>query len=124
MKVETSNGDLIDRVTILHIKSSKITNTDQNKNILNEYTILLELMKSIGVTVNSMEYQRLLTVNTRLWDVEDKLRVIEKSKQFDTIFIELARQVYYMNDERAAIKKDINLKTGSLLIEEKSYGKY
>jgi hypothetical protein len=93
-------------------------------NISREYHLLKGAIEDIGITSESSEYLRLKEVNLKLWHIEDKIRIKEAKNEFDSGFIELARSVYYKNDIRAAIKKEINLKYHSQLIEEKEYVKY
>ena len=127
MKIEVSNGEILDKITILVIKSKKITDPIKLKNINNELDELQPFLDVVGYesnsTVNSL-VKELESVNEKLWDVEDKLRDKERSKQFDDEFIQLARDVYFTNDERARIKKNLNEVTNSKLVEEKSYQKY
>lgn len=125
MKIEVSNGEILDKISILAIKKSKIQDKAKLENVYHEYQTLLPYFDQI---VNNQQlgdlYWNLSAVNTELWDVEDKLRELEKSRTFNTEFIELARSVYYLNDRRAELKKDINVLSGSDLIEEKSYKDY
>ena len=118
MKVEVSNGEVVDKITILKIKLDKIKDSDKLENIKKEYRILSPYMESFEV---KREFENLHAINFLLWEVEDNIREKEKIEEFDEEFISLARQVYRLNDERARIKKTINEKTGSELIEEKSY---
>ncbi len=124
MKVEISNGELVDKVTILHIKQQKIKDAGKLANVKKEYDILRHDMANIGITLDSAHFQELLAVNLTLWDIEDKIRRKEALAQFDEEFIALARSVYFENDKRAAIKKQINKETGSALVEEKEYIEY
>jgi len=125
MKIEVSKGEVLDKISILAIKKSKIQDKVKLENVYHEYNILLPYFDQI---VNTQQlgdiYWNLSAVNTELWDVEDKLRELEKSRTFNTEFIELARSVYYLNDRRAELKRDINILSGSDLIEEKSYEDY
>ena len=127
MKIEVSNGEILDKITILVIKSKMITDPIKLKNINNELDELKPFLDVVGYvsnsTVNSL-VKELESVNEKLWNVEDKLRDKERSKQFDDEFIKLARDVYFTNDERARIKKHLNEVTNSKLVEEKSYQKY
>ena len=127
MKIEVSNGEILDKITILVIKSKKITDPTKLKNINNELDELKSFLDVVNYesnsTVNSL-VKELESVNEKLWNVEDKLRDKERSKQFDDEFIKLARDVYFTNDERAKIKKNLNEVTNSKLVEEKSYQKY
>jgi len=124
MKIEISTGELVDKVSILSIKNKKIINKDKLKNISKEYNIILKSMEAAGIYLTSNEYKALETINLKLWDIEDRIRAKEAKKEFDDEFIQLARSVYFKNDERARIKKEINLKYGSGIIEEKEYMKY
>ncbi|MFW6052478.1 MAG: DUF6165 family protein [Desulfosalsimonas sp.] len=124
MKVDVSLGELVDKVTILAIKSERIAEPEKLKNILKEFEILKGAMNSAGINTESPEYRRLYKINSRLWDIEDAIRGKEAAKNFDGDFIELARSVYFNNDERAAVKREINIRYGSELVEEKSYRSY
>lgn len=119
--IQTSNGDLIDKITILEIKQDKITDIDKLNNVVNELSLLI---KTIDVSIVKSLYQELKQINLELWDIEDKLRIKESKKEFDSEFIELARSVYFTNDKRAAVKRQINIKTKSGLVEEKQYVSY
>jgi hypothetical protein len=119
MKIEVSNGEIVDKHTILIIKYNKITDELKLKNIKQELAIIDEML--IKINFQPKDYDNLLMINETLWDVEDELRLCEENKRFDDYFIALARQVYHLNDERAAIKKKINIDTNSQLTEEKSY---
>jgi len=116
-------GELIDKITILEIKQINIKSTSALSNINKELGYLSEIVKnSDGVSELITELkQQLLDVNKRLWQVEDEIRDKELKQEFDRIFIELARKVYRLNDERAKLKKDINQVLKSELVEEKSY---
>jgi hypothetical protein len=124
MKVEISNGELVDKVTILSIKRNKIKSPEKLKNIEKEFNTLYQNMTGLGIDEESAEYQELLQVNQILWDVEDELRKKEAAQTFDDEFIELARKVYFTNDKRAEIKRRINTLTKSEFVEEKTYVKY
>ncbi len=124
MQIDISIGELVDKVSILSIKSRKIQNPDKLQNILNELELLQTKMESVGITFQSPEYCQLEEINQTLWDIEDRIRIKEAEKVFDDEFIELARSVYFQNDERAAVKRTINITYGSALIEEKSYASY
>ena len=118
-RVPVSIGEYIDKITILAIKSRRITDKDKVQNVLRELNqlILLDSEKIIDTDL----YRKLIRVNEDLWEVEDAIRVKEKNEQFDDEFIELARSVYRLNDRRADLKRQINLQYESELIEEKSY---
>lgn len=124
MKIDISTGELVDKVTILAIKLEKISDPSKVKNIRKEYELLLQPMTDCGIGTDSEEFLALKGVNLKLWEIEDRIRVKEAQKAFDSEFIELARSVYFTNDRRAEIKKRINLATGSELVEEKEYVDY
>ncbi len=124
MKVDVSIGEVVDKVSILAIKLKKMADPDKINNVQKEYNALVVPMNEAGVTVDSDEFTRLAEVNLKLWDIEDKLRLKEVTASFDEEFVELARSVYFTNDQRAAIKREINLKFGSELVEEKEYVDY
>ncbi|MCB1582408.1 MAG: DUF6165 family protein [Marinicella sp.] len=121
-----SVGELLDKITILEIKAEKIKDVDKLKNINHELKLLNETWMETGLSNEQTESLKddLKTVNLRLWRIEDDIRIKEKNREFDDEFIRLARSVYYENDDRAKIKKAINLVTGSELVEEKSYESY
>lgn len=121
-----SVGELLDKITILEIKSEKIKDEDKLKNINHELSLLTEIWSKGGFEGDEMNALRadLKAVNLSLWGIEDDIRIKEKDKAFDDAFIALARSVYFENDKRAKVKKDINLLTGSELVEEKSYQDY
>jgi len=123
MKIEVSNGELLDKLSILEIKQKKINDPQKLVNIKGEYSLLNPLAGVLLEAVRS-EYEELLTINQQLWDIEDTIRELELNKDFSEIFIQTARSVYQLNDERSRIKKEINLKTNSGIIEEKSYSGY
>ncbi|HHE37704.1 MAG TPA: hypothetical protein ENL20_03930 [Candidatus Cloacimonetes bacterium] len=124
MKIEISTGELVDKVTILEIKTEKFVDPQKLANVVKEYELLKKDMNSLGITVDSDEFKRLKEVNIKLWHIEDDIRIEEANNNFDDKFVQLARSVYFENDVRAAIKKEINLKFGSELIEEKEYVEY
>lgn len=119
MKIEVSNGEIIDKYTILQIKQVKITDILKLADINKELKVLEKAKKSIIVTLEM--YASLLDVNLKLWEIEDEIRLCEKEQRFDDYFINLARQVYILNDQRAQIKYEINKFTNSKLVEQKSY---
>lgn len=122
MLIEVSIGEVLDKMSILTIKLNKIEDTDKLRNVSKELSYLTtNIDKDI---LNDDLYTELCGVNLRLWEIEDDIRECERKGQFDDEFIRLARAVYHRNDERAEIKKKINLKYGSQFIEEKSYTKY
>jgi len=123
MKIEVSNGDVIDKLTILEIKLEKITDATKLKNIRKEYDNLSMNGNNI-LDKNDSLYLGLKEVNLKLWEIEDRIRDFERKKDFGRAFVETARMIYFSNDLRAKIKREINIKTGSDLIEEKSYEDY
>lgn len=126
IKVELAYGELLDKVTILQIKSERITDEDKLANVNKELELLNKLWnmdEKSSVDISS-EFTALKEINEKIWDIEDGIRDKERVKEFDQEFIELARSVYFSNDKRAEIKRAINLKFGSDLIEEKSYSDY
>jgi uncharacterized protein DUF6165 len=124
MNIKVSNGELVDKVSILSIKLEKIKTEAKLKNIRHEFDLLYACMESIGINVDDSDYKDLMAVNECLWDIEDRIRIKESRQEFDDDFIQLARQVYFENDKRSEIKRRINLGTGSDLIEEKEYTDY
>ena len=126
IRVPISPGELIDKITILEIKSERMTDAKKVANVRTELEMLLNTWQaSHYATVDiASEWGSLKEINTKLWIVEDDIRDKERAKQFDARFIELARAVYVINDERAAVKRKINDKLGSKIVEEKSYADY
>jgi vacuolar-type H+-ATPase subunit I/STV1 len=127
MKIEISNGELLDKLSILEIKEKNISDPTKLENIKNEFN---ELKPLANIIFNDFSpqikdlYSRLSEVNNELWVIEDDIRECERNKNFKSKFIELARSVYFTNDKRSVIKKEINILTKSGLIEEKSYEDY
>lgn len=121
-----SVGELLDKVTILQIKAERISDQAKLENINKELRVLTALWEASPYSQSDLNenIQALKEVNEALWDIEDRIRDKEKDQNFDQEFIELARSVYFTNDKRAEIKKTINTKTGSELVEEKSYSDY
>jgi hypothetical protein len=126
ISVPISYGELIDKITILEIKSERIRDAAKLANVRTELDLLAETWASNAASGTDIAAERdaLKRVNEALWDIEDRIRLKEKAKAFDAEFIELARSVYIRNDERAQVKRAINDKLGSLLVEEKSYEDY
>lgn len=123
MKIEVSNGELIDKLSILEIKSERISTPEKLDNISKELDVLQKATSEILPLCRS-QYLKLKKVNEKLWDIEDRIRDMERNANFNKEFVQTAREVYINNDTRAAIKKEINHITGSELSEEKSYQKY
>jgi hypothetical protein len=126
ISVPVSYGELIDKITILEIKSERIKNASKLANVRVELDLLNGTWQADSTARSDIAAERdaLRRVNEALWDIEDRIRVKEKAKAFDAEFIALARSVYIRNDERAVIKRAINEKLGSTLVEEKSYEDY
>lgn len=127
MQVEVSIGEFFDKLSILELKMLNIEDEVKLTNIRKEFELLnptaIKILEAFGDELKGL-YLKLSRVNGELWVIEDKLRDLEREKRFDDEFIELARSVYFTNDRRSVVKKDINLLTGSELIEEKSYKDY
>jgi hypothetical protein len=123
MKIEVSNGEIIDKLTIIQIKLERIKDREKLANLKREYDELVKVSSLIIGTSDPL-YKALYEVNCELWDIEDHIRDLERNKDFGNDFIETARAVYIKNDRRSEVKREINLKTLSGLIEEKSYEKY
>lgn len=127
IQVPISPGELIDKITILEIKAANIADAAKLANVQVELQLLQDTWRTSGHADRhniDAEWQQLRDINKKLWDIEDDIRDKERERKFDQEFIELARAVYITNDERAAVKKQINTKLGSKIVEEKSYAKY
>jgi hypothetical protein len=126
INVPVSPGELLDKITILRIKSARMRDASKLANVRTELEALERIWSAspyAAIDVAS-EVSALLAVNERLWTIEDDIRDKERAQSFDGEFVRLARAVYIENDERAAIKRRLNVKLGSSLIEEKSYADY
>ncbi|HKL67567.1 MAG TPA: DUF6165 family protein [Bacteroidales bacterium] len=123
MKIEVSNGEIIDKLTIIEIKLERIKDLNKLSNLRKEFKVLDEVAEGI-ISRDDALYRELYEVNTSLWDIEDRIRELEKGKDFGDEFIKTARSVYFTNDRRAELKRLINEQTGSDLREEKSYEDY
>ena len=126
IKVEISYGEFLDKLSILEIKSERIKDAAKLENINRELTLLRALWQtdpksSIDIEAEMSEMK---VINETLWQIEDDIRDKERARCFDEAFIELARAVYYRNDERSDVKRRLNKKLGSQLVEEKSYADY
>ena len=124
---EISVGELFDKITILNIKTKKINDTEKLFNIKNELNFLNNQASSINVKDQdslSQNINKLQSINEELWDIENQKRECEANKDFGEKFIQLSRDVHFKNDIRAQIKKEINLLTDSIIVEEKEYSKY
>ena len=129
MKIEVSNGEIIDKYTILEIKLSEIKDTKKLVNIQHEYDVLTPVVENMYAETKDENHLKqlqnnLLEVNKKLWKIEDDIRECERANDFGKTFVDLARAVYYTNDDRSDVKKEINKYTGSDLVEEKSYEEY
>jgi Family of unknown function (DUF6165) len=126
ISVPVSFGELIDKITILEIKAERIGDPAKLANVRVELELLNATWAAHAASAVAIDGERasLRAVNEALWDIEDRIRVQEKQKAFGATFIELARSVYIRNDERAQLKRAINEKLGSTLVEEKSYENY
>ena len=129
MRIEVSNGEIIDKYTILEIKLQEIKDEAKLANVKKEHGTLKTVFNHIYNETHAQDvlaelHTDLLNINKTLWNIEDQIRDCERDETFGSDFIELARSVYYTNDERAEVKKQINQLTGSELVEEKSYQEY
>lgn len=123
MEIEVSIGEIVDKLSILKIKKNNISDDKKLININKEYFYLYHKVFQ-ELNVDELDFNTLYVVNEELWSIEDKIRLKEKNKEFDDIFIDLARSVYVTNDKRSEIKKVINKKYNSTFVEEKSYKPY
>ena len=124
--VPLSPGEMLDKITILRIKAARMSDPTKVANVKHELALLEQTWKDSGAAAVNIgnEEANLTLVNEKLWVIEDDIREEERAKRFGEKFIELARAVYFTNDERAAIKKRINTAMGSNIVEEKSYKSY
>jgi len=127
MKIETSNGELLDKLSILELKQKNILDEKKLANVKVEFEELnplaLIIFKENSPIISEL-YLKLSQINAKLWKIEDDIRQCEREKSFESKFVQLARDVYYTNDIRSELKKEINILTKSGLIEEKSYEDY
>ncbi len=124
--VPISPGELVDKITILKIKSERIGDEKKVHNVRLELDLLQrtwQLSDFAGTDIDT-QTQQLKSINEKLWEIEDRIRLKESAAAFDDEFVELARSVYFTNDERSRVKREINELLGSELIEEKSYQDY
>ena len=126
MQVPVSPGEVLDKITILEIKSERMTDPGKLANVRAEQALL---QKTWAENIRDTEtirtlHEQLKEINETLWEIEDDIRDKERAREFDDRFIELARAVYVTNDKRSAVKKELNLHLGSGIIEEKSYQDY
>ena len=127
MKIEISNGELLDKISILELKINNIKDKEKLVNVYKEFNELNPLAEVLFENYDSdlqNHYTELEYINTQLWKIEDDIRECERNKDFGYKFVELARSVYITNDKRCEVKKIINLLTESGFVEEKSYKEY
>ena len=126
MKVELSLGDVVDKISILQIKSKKMSDPSKRRNVERELRALtMAWQEEAYPDLEALpQWEALLQVNQKLWGVEDDLRMLERQQDFGERFVLLARSVYFLNDQRAALKRSINDLLGSTLVEEKLYPDY
>ncbi len=126
LKVDVSAGEFLDKITILEIKSERIKDEEKLRNVHKELDLLRKIWVESPLSQNDVSSQvgDLKRVNESLWEIEDKIRLKEAAQSFDDEFVQLARSVYKINDERASIKRQLNRILGSELTEEKSYADY
>ena len=127
INIPISYGEAIDKLTILDIKKTKITNQDKLVKITVEFNLLVEALSELkkdNIEEFNNFYSKLKEVNMNLWEIEDQIRICEKNKKFDNEFLELARSVYKLNDKRFDLKNNINLSFNSALAEQKHYEEY
>jgi len=124
--VPIAYGDLIDKITILEIKSERLEDPDKLANVQTELKMLQDIVDEQGLTSDAILglKQSLKDVNTEIWDLEDEVRDCERKSSFEDNFIRIARAIYRTNDKRAAVKREINIEVGSAIVEEKSYASY
>jgi uncharacterized protein YukE len=126
IKVPISPGELLDKITILEIKSERMKDEEKLANVRRELALLNQTWSESVNTDDTVQriHNRLKEINEVLWRIEDDIRDKERTREFDDRFIELARSVYFTNDKRAAAKKELNTYLGSEIVEEKSYQDY
>ena len=126
IQVPVSPGEVLDKITILEIKSERMSDPEKVANVKVELALLQETWANSvsGDSVINDLHTQLKEINEALWEIEDDIRDKERAGEFDERFVELARSVYFTNDRRSKIKKDLNLHLGSEIVEEKSYQDY
>jgi hypothetical protein len=125
VRIPISVGELIDKLSILQVKKTKITNQEKLNHILKEFETLYNIASNFLIDEKIFNlYHELVFTNSSLWEVEDLLRIQESQKTFDDEFVKLARKVYHLNDERYRVKTEINILTSSDIIEIKEYVEY
>jgi hypothetical protein len=123
MKIEVSIGEIVDKLSILQIKTEFIKDEEKLNNVKKEYDYLYNIVFN-EMKIEQSDFFNMVSINQELWKIEDDIRDKERAKEFDDEFIRLSRAVYVTNDKRADVKKVINIKYGSLFVEEKSYQQY
>jgi hypothetical protein len=126
IQVPVSPGEVLDKITILEIKSERIKDADKVANVKRELELLSASWLAAVEQDDSVRriHAELKTINEALWEIEDDIRDKERAREFDQVFIDLARSVYVTNDQRANAKKELNIYLGSEIVEEKSYQDY
>ncbi len=126
IEVPLAPGELVDKITILEIKSERIDNPDKLENVRRELDFLRSVHErhEVGTPETVRLGKSLKSVNEAIWELEDQIRDYERSNDFGEGFVEVARKIYRTNDQRAALKRDINIHLGSEIVEEKSYAAY
>lgn len=121
---EVSLGELVDKISILRIKAKKISDVDKIKLVNEEHSVLLSTLSNLKLDSINDYLEKLEDINTQLWEIEDDIRECERKKDFSSKFVDLARAVYITNDQRFALKSEVNNKYGSSIKEVKSYEEY
>jgi hypothetical protein len=126
IEIPVSLGELLDKISILEIKSEKIANEDKLENIRHELRLLLQKFDETGLSGDQISNLRndLKKTNLEIWNAEDVIRDLDRNKDFGENFIATARSIYRLNDARASVKKEINILLGSKIVEEKGYSAY
>ena len=126
VNIPVSLGELLDKISILEIKSIKISNESKLTNIKKELSGLKKVLENLNINFSEIKklYEELYKINLGLWEIEDSIRILEKNKNFEKDFIDLARSVYITNDKRFQVKNEINKLFNSNYVEEKSYEDY
>jgi hypothetical protein len=121
LKIEVSNGEIFDKLSILEVKSEKLTDVTKLEYVNKEYCYLQDVISNINFSLDDETYIKLRQINFQLWDIEDEIRLKEELSDFGERFIELSRLIYKLNDERFRLKKRINIETGSDFHEQKGH---
>tara|TARA_R110001583_G_C5530659_1_gene398493 strand:+ start:186 stop:560 length:375 start_codon:yes stop_codon:yes gene_type:complete len=121
LKIEVSNGEIFDKLSILEVKSQKITDNLKLQYVNKEHQYLKQVVSMIDFSLDAEAYKKLRDINFQLWDIEDEIRLKEEQADFGDRFIELSRLIYTLNDERFRLKKKINIETGSNFHEQKGH---